>query len=69
MFGGLAFLVGANRAVAASGQGGLLVHVEPEQSEVPESATSAVIARSPTSTARAPSRGTDDTAAVVRNAP
>ena len=32
MFGGLAFLVGGNMAVAASGQGGLLVHVDPEES-------------------------------------
>ena len=32
MFGGLAFLVGGNMAVAASGQGGLLVRVDPEQS-------------------------------------
>ena len=31
MFGGLAFLVGGNMAIAASGQGGLLVRVEPEQ--------------------------------------
>jgi TfoX/Sxy family transcriptional regulator of competence genes len=29
MFGGLAFLVGGNMAVAASGQGGLLVHLDP----------------------------------------
>ena len=29
MFGGLAFLVGGNMAVAASGQGGLLVHIDP----------------------------------------
>src|SRR4051794_39426470 len=29
MFGGLAFLVGGNMSVAASGQGGLLVRVEP----------------------------------------
>jgi TfoX/Sxy family transcriptional regulator of competence genes len=29
MFGGLAFLVRGNMAVAASGQGGLLVHVDP----------------------------------------
>ncbi len=29
MFGGLAFLVGGNMAVAASGQGGLLVRVNP----------------------------------------
>jgi TfoX/Sxy family transcriptional regulator of competence genes len=33
MFGGLAFLVGGNMAVAASGQGGLLVRVDPEQTE------------------------------------
>ena len=32
MFGGLAFLVGGNMAVAASGQGGLLVRVDPDQS-------------------------------------
>lgn len=33
MFGGLAFLIGGNMAVAASGQGGLLVRVDPTQSE------------------------------------
>jgi hypothetical protein len=33
MFGGLAFLIGGNMAVAASGQGGLLVHVDPEKSD------------------------------------
>jgi TfoX/Sxy family transcriptional regulator of competence genes len=32
MFGGLAFLVGGNMAVAASGQGGLLVRVDPDES-------------------------------------
>jgi TfoX/Sxy family transcriptional regulator of competence genes len=32
MFGGLAFLVGGNMAVAASGQGGLLVRVAPDES-------------------------------------
>jgi TfoX/Sxy family transcriptional regulator of competence genes len=32
MFGGLAFLIGGNMAVAASGQGGLLVRVDPHQS-------------------------------------
>jgi hypothetical protein len=32
MFGGLAFLVGGNMAVAASGQGGLLVRVDPTKS-------------------------------------
>ena len=29
MFGGLAFLIGGNMAVAASGQGGALVRVDP----------------------------------------
>jgi TfoX/Sxy family transcriptional regulator of competence genes len=33
MFGGLAFLIGGNMAVAASGQDGILVRVEPEQSD------------------------------------
>ena len=33
MFGGLAFLIGGNMAVAASGQGGILVRADPEQSE------------------------------------
>jgi TfoX/Sxy family transcriptional regulator of competence genes len=33
MFGGLAFLVGGNMAIAASGQGGVLVRVDPAQSD------------------------------------
>ena len=33
MFGGLAFLIGGHMAVAASGQGGLLVRVDPEESD------------------------------------
>src|SRR5215211_3615657 len=33
MFGGLAFLVGGNMSVAASGQGGLMVRVDPEETE------------------------------------
>jgi len=33
MFGGLAFLIGGNMAVAASGQGGLLVRADPETFE------------------------------------
>jgi TfoX/Sxy family transcriptional regulator of competence genes len=33
MFGGLAFLVRGNMAVAASGQGGVLVRVEPADSD------------------------------------
>jgi TfoX/Sxy family transcriptional regulator of competence genes len=32
MFGGLAFLIGGNMAVAASGQGGILVRVDPASS-------------------------------------
>jgi hypothetical protein len=32
MFGGLAFLIGGNMAVAASGQGGVLVRVDPAES-------------------------------------
>src|SRR3954464_12650309 len=31
MFGGLAFLVGGNMAVAASGQGGLMLRVDPDE--------------------------------------
>jgi len=30
MFGGLAFLIGGNMSVAASGQGGLMVRVDPD---------------------------------------
>ena len=33
MFGGLAFLLSGNMAVAASGQGGILVRVDPEESD------------------------------------
>jgi TfoX/Sxy family transcriptional regulator of competence genes len=33
MFGGLAFLIGGNMAIAASGQGGVLVRVDPEESD------------------------------------
>ena len=33
MFGGLAFLIGGNMAVAASGQGGLMVRVDPASSD------------------------------------
>jgi TfoX/Sxy family transcriptional regulator of competence genes len=31
MFGGLAFLIGGNMSVAASGQGGLMLRVDPEE--------------------------------------
>jgi len=33
MFGGLAFLIGGNMSVAASGQGGLMVRVDPEATD------------------------------------
>jgi hypothetical protein len=33
MFGGLAFLVGGNMAVVASGQGGVMVRVDPAESD------------------------------------
>ena len=33
MFGGLAFLVAGNMSVAASGQGGLMVRVEPNETD------------------------------------
>ena len=33
MFGGLAFLIAGNKAVAASGQGGLMVRVQPDRAD------------------------------------
>ncbi len=33
MFGGLAFLVGGNMSVGASGQGGLMVRVDPDETD------------------------------------
>ncbi len=33
MFGGLAFLIGGHMAVAASGQGGLMLRCDPDQTE------------------------------------
>ncbi len=33
MFGGLAFLVGGNMSLAASGQGGLMVRVDPQETD------------------------------------
>jgi TfoX/Sxy family transcriptional regulator of competence genes len=44
MFGGLAFLVGGNMAIAASGQGGILVRVGPEQSDRLAATTKASVA-------------------------
>jgi TfoX/Sxy family transcriptional regulator of competence genes len=43
MFGGLAFLVGGNMAVAASSQGGVLVRVDPEQSDALVDTTDAYV--------------------------
>ncbi len=44
MFGGLAFLVGGNMAIAASGQGGALVRVDPAQSDQLVATTKASVA-------------------------
>ncbi len=44
MFGGLAFLIGGNMAVAASGQGGILVRVGPARSEELVATTEARVA-------------------------
>ena len=41
MFGGLAFLIGGNIAIAASGQGGILVRVDPAESDDLVATTSA----------------------------
>jgi hypothetical protein len=41
MFGGLAFLIGGNMAIAASGQGGVLIRVDPAQSDKLVATTSA----------------------------
>jgi len=41
MFGGLAFLIDGNMAIAASGQGGILVRVDPAQSDALVAKTSA----------------------------
>jgi TfoX/Sxy family transcriptional regulator of competence genes len=41
MFGGLAFMIGGNMAVAATGQGGILVRVEPAASDKLVSTTKA----------------------------
>jgi TfoX/Sxy family transcriptional regulator of competence genes len=44
MFGGLAFLVGGNMAIAASGQGGVLVRVDPDESDRLVATTKAEVA-------------------------
>jgi TfoX N-terminal domain len=44
MFGGLAFLIRGHMAISASGQGGVLVHVAPERTDVLVATTTATIA-------------------------
>ncbi len=44
MFGGLAFLIGGNMAIAASGQGGILVRVDPATSDEVLATTKAQLA-------------------------
>ena len=44
MFGGLAFLIGGNMAISASGQGGALVRVDPADSDALAEATAATAA-------------------------
>ena len=44
MFGGLAFLIGGNMAITASGQGGILVRVGPERSDELVATTTASVA-------------------------
>jgi TfoX/Sxy family transcriptional regulator of competence genes len=41
MFGGLAFLIGGNMAIAASGQGGLLVRADPDEADALVTTTNA----------------------------
>jgi hypothetical protein len=44
MFGGVAFLIGGNMVVSASGQGGMLVRVGPERSDALSAAAGASVA-------------------------
>jgi TfoX N-terminal domain len=44
MFGGLAFLIRGHMAISASGQGGVLVHVDPERSDELVATTTATVA-------------------------
>src|SRR5207249_4725638 len=44
MLGGLAFLIGGNMAIAASGEGGVLVRVDPDESEDLVASTHAEVA-------------------------
>ena len=68
MFGGLAFLVGGHMAVAASGQGGPLVRIDPENSETlagkPHTRPKEVRAREMRGLAAGRPRGRSDQAAA-----
>jgi hypothetical protein len=44
MFGGLAFFIGGNLAISASGQGGILVRIDPAESAELTRATGATVA-------------------------
>lgn len=44
MFGGLAFLIGGNMAISASGHGGVLVRVDPGESAALTEKTTATVA-------------------------
>jgi hypothetical protein len=44
MFGGLAFLIRGHMAISASGQGGVLVHVDPERTDELAATTVATVA-------------------------
>jgi hypothetical protein len=44
MFGGLAFLIRGHMAISASGQGGVLVHVDPARSDELAATTTATVA-------------------------
>jgi TfoX/Sxy family transcriptional regulator of competence genes len=44
MFGGLAFLIAGHMAIAASGQGGVMVRVDPQQSDALVATTTASLA-------------------------
>jgi hypothetical protein len=44
MFGGLAFLIRGHMAISASGQGGILVHVDPERTAELIATTAATVA-------------------------
>jgi len=43
MFGGLAFMIGGNMAIAASGQGGILVRADPDESDALVASTDAYL--------------------------